>query len=61
MSIDIERLRKDLIDYLGTAFYVGYGVAVVEISEVENASVEELIEMAQKYGFNLDNYYTYTK
>lgn len=56
MEIDIEKLRNDLIDYLGTAYFSGYGVAVVEIGEIENASAEKVIELAQKYGFNLENY-----
>ena len=61
MNIDIEKLRNDLIDYLGTAYYSGYGIAIVEISEIENASAEKIIELAQKYGFNLENYKTYTR
>ena len=61
MVIDIEKLRNDLIDYLGTAFYTGYGVAIVEISKVQNANAEELIAMAEQYGFNLNNYETYTR
>lgn len=60
-GIDFEKLRSDLIDYLGTAFYAGYGVAIVEISDVERASNEELIELAQKYGFNLENYQKYAR
>ena len=37
-------------------FYAGFGVAVVEISEVENATVDQLIEIALKYGFNIEDY-----
>lgn len=61
MKIDIEKLRNDLIDYLGTAFYTGYDVAIVEISKVQNASAEELIAMVEQYGFNLNEYETYTR
>ena len=61
MNIDFAKLRSDLIAYLGTAFYAGYGVAIVEISEVERASNEQLIELAQRYGFNLENYQKYTR
>ena len=56
MNIDVERLRSDLIDYLGTAFYAGFGPAVIEISEVENATLEQLIGIALRYGFNIEDY-----
>ena len=56
MNIDGERLRRDLINYLGTAFYAGFGPAVVEISEIENATLEQLVEIALKYGFNIEEY-----
>lgn len=53
--IDIERLRRDLIDYFGAAMMY-YPVAVINLSEVESASSEELIDIAINNGFNLDNY-----
>ena len=60
-NINFEKLRSDLIDYLGTAYYAGYGVAIIELSEVETASCEKLIELAKKYGFNLANYQNKTR
>ena len=54
--LDFKRLRDDLIDYFGTAMSNGFGMAVIEISEVENASPEELISIANRLGFNLNNY-----
>lgn len=56
MNIDYERLRRDLIDYYGTAFQMGFGMAMIEISRVENASNEELVNIAQKNSFCLDDY-----
>ena len=53
--IDIERLRRDLIDYFGAAMTY-YPVAVINLSEVESASSEELIDIAINNGFNLANY-----
>ena len=55
-NIDFNKLRNDLIDYLGTAFYAGYGIAIVEISQITLASNEELIKIAKQYGFNLNDY-----
>lgn len=55
MAIDVERLRRDLIDYFGTAMGV-LPTAMMELSQVENASSEKLIEIARKNGFDLRNY-----
>lgn len=56
-EINIEELRKDLINYFGTATQM-YPVAMMELSQVETASEEELINIAIKNGFDLDNYIT---
>ena len=56
MNIDYERLRRDLIDYYGTATFSGFGMAMIEISRVENASNEELVYIAKRNGFCLENY-----
>ena len=55
-EIDYEKLREDLIDYYGTASYNGFPMAIIELSNVENASYEELINIAIKNNFNLNNY-----
>ena len=55
MNIDIDRLRKELIDYYGTAMQVN-PVAMIELSVVEKASPEQLIYIAINNGFNLNDY-----
>ena len=55
MNIDIERLRRVLIDYFGTAMSM-FPVAMMELSQGENASPEKLIEIARKNGFDLRDY-----
>lgn len=55
MIIDIEKLRRDLIDYYGTVAQI-YPVAIMELSQVENCSEEELINIALKLSFNLNDY-----
>ncbi len=55
MTIDVERLRRDLIDYFGTAMSM-FPVAMMELSQVQNASPEKLIEIARKNGFDLRDY-----
>ena len=53
--IDVERLRKDLIDYFGAAMMY-YPQTMINLSEVENADYNSLIDIALRNGFNLDNY-----
>lgn len=55
-DINYERLRRDLIDYFGTAMYNVSIAAMGDIEKIERASEEELIEIAQENGFNLANY-----
>ena len=53
--MDYERLRNDLIDYFGSA--MSYNpMAVIELSNVENASNSKLEEIAIRNGFNLSDY-----
>lgn len=55
-EIDFERLREDLVDYFGTAMFAGFPVAVVDVTQVEMATNEQLIQIAQANGFDLNNY-----
>lgn len=57
MVLDVDSLRNDLISYFEGAFYGGgYGAAIIDITNVENASVNELIEIANRNNFNLNDY-----
>ena len=55
MNIDYEKLRQDLIDYFGSAMGL-FQVAVMDVTIVENASNAELLEIANKNGFDLRDY-----
>ena len=55
-EIDFERLREDLVDYFGSAMFNGFPMAVVDVTKVETASNEQLIQIAQSNGFDLNNY-----
>ena len=60
MNIDYEKLRNDLIDYFGTA--MSYNpMAVIELSNVQNTSNYNLIQIALKNGFDLSEYEQKTK
>lgn len=57
MEIDLERLRKDLIeDSYGAVFGAGFGGAFFEAQEIKKMSTHELITYAQKAGINLSKY-----
>ena len=56
MDIDISKLRDDLEDYYGTAMFSGMPMAVVELSQAQTASPQELVDMAQRAGFDLGRY-----
>lgn len=56
MSIDIEQLREDLLDYFGTAAFGPFPSAIIDYGDVENASPEELIVIARQNGFDLRKY-----
>lgn len=56
MDIDIERLRKDLMNYYGTAMFSGSPMAMMEVSKVERAGEQELIRLAAGAGFSLNKY-----
>lgn len=61
MEINIDKLREDLIDYFGTAMYNASPLAIIELSKVENASPQELINIAIKNNFDLTEYQTNNK
>ena len=56
MDIDISKLRDDLENYYGSAMFSGFPMAVVELSQVESASPQELVELSQRAGFDLNDY-----
>lgn len=55
MDYDFDELRNDLMDYYGSAMQY-FPMAVMELSDVENASEDKLLEMAKDAGLNLEDY-----
>lgn len=57
ITIDIDRLRTDLRDDCLGAFYGGgFGAALMESFDIESATPEKLVEIAQTQGISLDEY-----
>ena len=57
--MDCERIRMDLIDYYGTAMVNGFPTAVMELSQAECATDDELEDFARMAGLDLDDYEDY--
>jgi len=56
VEIDIDRLRRDIKDYYGTAMFNASPMAVMELSRIERMSDLEIVEEAQKIGVDLSDY-----
>ena len=57
ITIDVEELRQDLLNDSYGAFYGGgFGGAMYESFEIEQATPEELVRIAQRKGINLLRY-----
>ena len=56
-DIDYKRLRNDLMDEYGAqmAAYSG-GLGFLDMCDAQNASEQQLLEMAKREGFNLYKY-----
>lgn len=54
-----EQLRKDLIDYYGSAMFMGFGSAMINILDIEKATEEQLLIIAEREHFDLRKYTTY--
>ena len=57
MTVDMEQLREDLKSECLEAFFGGgFGAALIECEDIEKASPEELIQIAQRFSMNFLNY-----
>ena len=55
-DLDLDRLRSDLQDYFTSAYFMVSPLAIMELSQIDDATDIELIKMAQKNGFSLKKY-----
>lgn len=54
--MDYNKLRRDLMDYYGTAMHSGSPMVMMELMDVESATNSELLKLAKEAGFDLDDY-----
>ena len=56
LTIDIDRLRKDLADESYAGGVSGMPAMLVDAWDIERASGEEIVEIARRRGVDLENY-----
>ena len=56
VTIDVDRLRRDIKDYYGTAMFNAAPISVMDLSQIERASDLEIIEIAQRNGIDISDY-----
>ena len=57
ITINVDKLRKDLTNESYGAFFVGgFGGALIEASDIERMSDEKLVEFAVRKGVNIRKY-----
>ena len=49
----VEKLRKELKDYYGTAMASGFGMTVLDLAKVDRMSDEEIKDLARKNGMEV--------
>ena len=55
-EVDEEALRERLIDECGTAMFGGFPAALLDVADIESASSDELLEMAERLGVDPEEY-----
>lgn len=55
-TVDVDALRKCLIDYCGSAMASGFPAAVLDVSDIEHADGEELCGIAERLGIDLTSF-----
>lgn len=57
-AIDEGALRQRLLDECGTAMFCGFPAAFIDVVDIEGASGEELVEIAERLGVDPNEYRT---
>lgn len=55
-ELNMDEVRKFLLDYYESAYFMGIGPAAADYSFVQIATDEELVEFINKAGFNMEEY-----
>ena len=56
ITLDGDRIRRDLMNYYGTAMTGPFPMAMSELDMVRRASGDELLALAEQAGLDLNDY-----
>ena len=56
-EFDEEALRQRLMDECVTAMFGGFPAALLDVADIESASSDELLEMAERLGVDPEEYW----
>ncbi len=56
IEINVDQLRRYLMDYYGTAAFSGLPMAMVDLSRVQTGSPEEVVRIALKENVDLSRF-----
>ena len=55
-DIDINKLKRDLIDYYTSAMFIASPIAIMDLDKVERASDKDIVEIALNNKIELRKY-----
>lgn len=55
-EFDEEALCERLMDECGTAMFGGFPAALLDVADIESASSDELLEIAERLGVDPEEY-----
>ena len=53
MTIDVDRLREYMLDYVGTAMFSGFPAAFLDVVDIDGMDPHELCAKAEELGIDL--------
>lgn len=53
---NIRAIKKELMNYYGTAMTSGIPMAMMDLGKLEHLSDDELVELARQNGINIEEY-----
>lgn len=56
LRIDLDRLRRDLMESYGTAAFSGLPGALIPLSQAQSGPTEDVIRLALEAGLDLNDY-----
>lgn len=56
IDVDVDRLRKGLLDRAGSAAGVGFPAAMLDVMDIEDGSPQELLARAEREGLDLRDF-----